>query len=245
MEKSNKILQVDVNSLTYCDDHLTRKIFSNVKFSIDANSIFAIIGKNGTGKTTLLKLILNLLNNNFYNWDGNILLNDVPILACGFDQLKELRRNKVRLILQDAVNCFDPLKKMKFYFTHFYELNELDELLDYFLLPPKNNILEFYPYELSGGMAQRLAIIWGILAKPQLLILDEPNSALDLPLSNLLSRKLKELKKYFTMLIVTQDIDFAINTSENIYCLTESGLHEIGKNNFQKDSVRLLLLKDS
>lgn len=238
MSENQIVLSVNINSIKRNgighNVFLLKKIF----FELKKKEILAIVGPNGIGKTTLLNSFLNLLDCN-YTVDGSISLMGMNLLDSSEKELTKFRKEKTKYIFQDAVNCFDPLRKLAYYFDSSINRNELDFYLSYFLLPSSNNILNKYPGELSIGMAQRLAIIWGLLSKPQLLLLDEPSSALDAPIINLLSYKLKEWSENnnSSVILVTQNIDFAIHTATHISVLTKDGLIHNGKNdipNLQK-----------
>jgi peptide/nickel transport system ATP-binding protein len=224
----------------------SKVLFSNVNFILEKSSIYTLLGNNGVGKTTFLNTLLNLLDRKFYTVKGKINLLGYDVLNSSEEELQSLRKESVRFIFQDAVNCFDPIKKVGYYFNSLSTENDfLDELLDYFLLPKKEIILNYYPYELSGGIAQRIAIIWGIVSKPKLLIIDEPNSALDIPLSVLLSKKLAEISKQndLSILVVTQDLKFAFSAGGKIGLLKPHGITEYNNDdeNFKRLKIELMI----
>lgn len=239
MIENKIVLSVNINSIK--GNGIDRNVFylKKIFFELRRKEILAIIGPNGIGKTTLLNSFLNILDSN-YAVDGSISLMGMDTMSSSEKVLINLRKNVTKYIFQDAANCFDPLRKLTYYFDSSIDKNELDFYLSYFLLPPCDNLLNKYPGELSVGMAQRLAIIWGLLSKPQLLLLDEPSSALDAPIINLLSHKLKEWSEVnnSSIVLVTQNIDFAIHTATHISLLTKDGLIHYSKNdipNLQKN----------
>jgi ABC-type glutathione transport system ATPase component len=205
------------------------QLIKDINFDIPPGSIYTITGKNGSGKTTLIKALTGLLDKALYNISGEVLFENKDLLDLRTNDPYPFRNNKVKYVFQDAVNSFDPLKTIAFYFNKFSnEAGKTEELLDYFLLPKGNSLFNLYPYEISGGMAQRISIILALLAKPDLLIMDEPTSALDSPIVNLLIHKLKEFagSGERSILLVTQDLTFAKELSTRISFLSNHTLSE-------------------
>ncbi len=227
----NKIIcSVDINSIKISAEHNTKTVLQNFQCKFERGLVYAILGKNGTGKTTLLNSISRILDEKSFNVEGRISINQDDIFTCNNQKMQLIRRNFVRYIFQDSQNLFDPLKKLSYYFQDVAatEKNTLAGLFDYFLLPKMDNILNSYPHELSTGMAQRVALIFGFISEAKLLLLDEPNSALDLPISNLLSKKLIEhsREKLTAEVFTTQDLNFAIKTADKIILINNSGYLE-------------------
>jgi ABC-type glutathione transport system ATPase component len=187
-------------------------LLKDINFNLEENCIYTILGKNGSGKSTLIKSLAGLLDPSFYLIEGSIIADNINIMTASENELMDLRRNKIKYVFQDSANSFDPLRKLGYYFNRFgLDKKKSENLLSCFLLPSLNELSEMYPYELSGGMAQRLSLVISLLMKPELLILDEPTSGIDPAIANLFLLKIKEFisadKK--TLLLVTQDIEFA------------------------------------
>ncbi|NWF89972.1 MAG: ABC transporter ATP-binding protein [Ignavibacteriaceae bacterium] len=204
-------------------------LLREVSFELCKNNIYSIVGKNGTGKSTLIKALTGLLDTRFYTIDGEVFYDNVNLLNIDSEQLRKIRKTGIKYVFQDARNCFDPLKKLSYYFknTTSNEL-EVNELLQYFLLPKASELFKLRSYELSGGMAQRISLILALLAHPALIILDEPTSGIDSAIANLFLLKLKEyvITNPSAILVVTQDITFAEKISDKIALLTNHTLTE-------------------
>ena len=236
------MLNVLLNKISITKDNTERIILKDIVFELEKNSIFTILGKNGTGKSTLLKSLTRLLDERFYSVDGKILYNDKDILKMNGSELQKIRREDIKYVFQDPVNSFDHLKTFKYYFKTLTPLSllrrgaggevkkEIDGLLEFFLLPDSKNLFNMYPYEVSGGMAQRISLILALLAKPKIIFLDEPTSGIDAPIVNLLLIKLREfVKEGNAVLMVTQDIELARNVSNKIALLYDSTLSKFSK----------------
>lgn len=202
-------------------------LLKNIEFNLKRNSINTILGKNGSGKTSFILVLTNLLNNSIYDYSITVELFEQNLFNLSRAELEEYRRKNIRYVFQDPIGSFDPLKKIKYYFDLLnIEKTEIEMELDLFRLPSYNRLIKMHSYELSVGMAQRINLVLSVLAKPKLLILDEPTSALDLPFINLLVNRLKEFaaKNENIVLVVTQDISFAKTTSDFISLLSEKQL---------------------
>ena len=203
-----------------------RIILRDVTFKINKGSIYTILGKNGTGKSTLLKSLTGLLDNRFYSVNGKVLYESRDLLSLETDELQNVRKNEIKYVFQDPVNSFDHLKTFSYYFSLVTkDQEEINRLLDFFLLPEAKKLFKMYPYEVSGGMAQRISFILALLAKPKIILLDEPTSGIDAPIVNLLLIKLKEFVGDGNLaLMVTQDLELARNASSKIALLSDCTL---------------------
>lgn len=221
------MLSADIKSVTLLTEDKNRIVLKNIKFNITRGKIYTILGKNGSGKSTLIKSLTSLLPNELYEVSANVVFGETELLNTSAERLIEIRKHKIRYVFQDAVNSFDPLKKIKYYFdlSNVSSL-KIEELLIFFLLPTYKKMSGLHSYELSGGMAQRLLIVLALLANPDLLILDEPTSGVDYAVMNLILLKMKHFVRdnNKSVLIVTQDINFAIKSSDYIAYLSEGSL---------------------
>ena len=116
---------------------------------------------------------------------------------------------------------------MRYYFNRLAkDKEEINILLSYFILPHYSELCKLYPYEVSGGMAQRISFILALLAHPEIIILDEPTSGIDPAISNLFLLKIKEFVSQgdHSVLLVTHDINFAEKISDEIAFLSDGRL---------------------
>ena len=188
----------------------------NINLQLKAGYVYTIIGKNGDGKTTLLKSITNLLDKNKFEIKGSVSYNDINLLQMSSNELMTIRQNKIKYVFQDSLKSFDQLKKLKYYFNMFGNKDEVCKLLEHFKLPSYNELESHYPYELSYGMAQRLGFIFALVSKPEIFLMDEPTSSLDTEIIDLFREKIIEYAKgqNATVLMVTHDIFFAKDISD-------------------------------
>jgi len=221
------MLNVDINSVSIVDEVTSKVILQKIKFDIEKGRVYTILGKNGTGKSTLIKSLTALLPSELYKASGNVLFEGTDLLNASEEKLIEIRRNNIRYVFQDATNSFDPLKKISYYFdlSNISPL-KIEELLIYFSLPSYKKLSALHSYELSGGMAQRLLIVLALLANSDILILDEPTSGVDYAVMNLILLKMKNFVRDNdkSVLIVTQDINFALKSSDQIAYLSDGRL---------------------
>lgn len=221
------MLTVSVEKLIVNKDNSKTILLTDVRFELNKNQIYTIVGKNGTGKTTFIKSLTGLLDKRFYSVSGKVIFEEKDLLSLSDEELKIIRRQKIKYVFQDARNSFDQLKKLKYYFKYLNKpLAEVDETLAYFLLPKSLELSNLHPYEVSGGMAQRISLALALLANPALIILDEPTSGVDSAIANLFLLKLKEFIKDVSssVLLVTHDLSFANMISDKIALITNGKL---------------------
>lgn len=205
------MLKADINDITFKGYSDKIILLKNIHFNLNDGNIYTILGKNGSGKSTLIKSLTNLQEKSSFNVNGKVMFDGKDILSLKQNEINIIRKTKIRYVLQDLTNNFNPIKKLKYYFEKSgCSEEQFDDLLKSFLLPDYKTISELYPYEISGGMAQRLSLLFAMLPEPKLIILDEPTSAIDYLNMNLIKFKLKQFADAGNcVLIVTQDIGFA------------------------------------
>lgn len=215
-----------------------RQLIHNVTFPVPKGHITSIIGESGSGKSMTVSAILGLLPVHAQVW-GDILFNDKNLVEMSPKERVELRKKHFFTVFQDAANSFSPSTKMKhqlFIFTghkqghskmEFYQrmrviLQDLD-LTD--------DIMERYPFELSGGMLQRCMLACALYTEPTLLIADEPTSALDMLIQKDFIDLLKKLndEKGTTILLITHDLDIAASVAHAVVVMKKGEVVETGQ----------------
>jgi ABC-type dipeptide/oligopeptide/nickel transport system ATPase component len=212
------MLKAEINNISIRDDGNKRVLLENLFFQLEKNSINIIVGKNGTGKSTMIRSMTRLLDERFYTITGKVLFNDIDLMGLSYDELLKIRQSRIRYVFQDAINSFDPLRNIGYSFRGFENNPDMKILFEKLMLPDMKGLFRLYPYEISGGMAQRLLLASSLIAQPELLILDEPTSGIDTPISNLILFLMKEfiLKNDNSILLVTQDLQFAEKAGNKI-----------------------------
>lgn len=221
------MLSANIQNIFLDGQDISKVLLSGIRISLPGNSVYTILGKNGSGKSTLIKALTGLLDKRFYTISGEVLWKGKDLLSINQRELIIIRRKEIRYVFQDSLNSLDPLKKIKYYFdTSNISKNKIEELLAEFTLPEYDSIADKHPYELSGGMLQRLNFVLTLAVDPELIILDEPTSAID-SVNSLLA--FKAIRKFVrggdrSALIVTQDIFFAERVSDKIAFLENGSL---------------------
>ena len=224
------ILEYQDLSLNY-DVH---PILQDINLKIEKGNITVIVGQSGSGKSTLLKATLGLLPSNAKIVKGHILFEDNLLK---YEDLDQLRGTKIGMIFQNPLTFFDDFKTIAY---HFYEAlyyhfhldekqakNKAKTLLNQVLLD--ESILEKYPFELSGGMAQRVMIALTLSLQPDLILADEPTSSLDVVSQKQLLDLLLDLKKQTTIVLVTHNIQVAKYLADQIVVIKDGRIIEQGK----------------
>ncbi len=220
------MLSVYIKSIKIKRKNSEKLLLNNINFQLESNRINVILGQNGNGKSTLIKSLTRLLDERFYEVSGSIMFNGKDITLATQDELLTIRKSEIGYVFQDAINSFDPLKKIGYYFRHYKNDVKISSYFEDLLLPPKKVIFNLYPYEVSGGMAQRILFTLALLKDPEILILDEPTSGIDSPISNLVLLKLREFVRSNSkaVLLVTQDLKFAKSAGDRISFLSDGTL---------------------
>lgn len=223
------MIRINLESIALFRTTGKKTLLESICFSMEKNGVYTILGKNGEGKSTLLKSVTGLLDENTFSTTGTVEFNGVDLLSLSLKALVDLRKSKIQYVFQDPVNSFDPLKKLGYYFELYnFDQEEIKREFNHFNLGEPEKIFALYPYEVSGGMAQRIAVILALLKKPKLLLLDEPTSGIDNETIGLVKERLKDFvhQNNAVALIITQDLSFAENFTDFIAYLEDGNLSQ-------------------
>ncbi|MBU2445262.1 MAG: ABC transporter ATP-binding protein [Bacteroidetes bacterium] len=220
----------------------SKVIIDDLSFSIERGEFFTIVGENGSGKSTLAHSLTGLLKPTVFDITGTILLEENNLLKIPKAELEQIRKKEISYIFQNPYASFDPIRRIgsQMMTDQLYASTKIvEEHFSKLKLNSGSNILKKFPFQLSGGMLQRVSAVRAILSNPKLIIADEPTSALDKPISNLFMDYLMSFKNNSgaTILFITQDFKLAAKYSDKIAVLKSGKIHSIHqRNEFLKSS---------
>ena len=205
MEEKTKVLEVKDLSVSYTVANVKTHILEDVSFAVSKGKSVGIVGESGCGKTTTMRAILNVLPSNGNVEKGEILYcgEDVQDVQC---QTAGIPAKGAGMIFQDPSSALNPVISIKNQFlealkyahkdkklTKAQLLEKAGKSLEAVSLADPERILNSYPFQLSGGMRQRVCIAMTLAAERQLLLADEPGTALDVTIQDQILRLIKQL----------------------------------------------------
>lgn len=216
-------------------------IIKGLSLGVFSGECLAIVGESGSGKTVLSKSIMGLLDKNGWIEGGSIFYKgvDLALYKKEKDWLK-IRGKEISMVFQEPMSSLNPLKtvgnQIKESIVLHTDLNAREckkkaiELLKEVGIPNPEKRYKHYPYQLSGGMRQRVAIAIAIACRPKLLICDEPTTSLDLTIQIQILDLIKRIaKKYnLTIIYITHDFGVVANIADRVAVMYSGDIIEIG-----------------
>ena len=212
----------------------------NISFSLQPGEILGIVGESGSGKTTVIRAVLGLLAGGGKVTEGSITFEGEDLLSYTPEQWRKLRGSDISMIFQDSGAMMNPTRKVGKVFTEYILTHENISkkeawskgiaMLERMRLPSPDNIMESYPFQLSGGMRQRVGIAMGMTYQPKLLLADEPTSALDVTTQAQIVRQMMKLRDdYHTgIIVVTHNLGVAAYMSDYIVVMKNGRMEDQG-----------------
>jgi peptide/nickel transport system ATP-binding protein len=211
-----------------------------VNLSLERSELLGIVGESGSGKSTLAYALIKLLPRNAIIRSGEVVFDGMSLLGASEAELKGIRGKKISMVFQDPMTSLNPLFKVKDQICRVLELHRDVErkeaerlsadLLRDVELPDPEQVLDSYPFQLSGGMQQRVMIAMALSAQPDLIIADEPTSAVDATIQvqilELLSRLRRE--REFSMLFVTHSLEVVSAVCDKVAVMYAGSIVETG-----------------
>lgn len=219
------LLSVDNLSISFGDKAIVR----NISFELERGKTLAIVGESGAGKSLLAQSILQLLPYpHAHHPSGEISINGKALVGQGEAVLKAIRGNKVSMIFQEPMTSLNPLHTVQKQvaetllihkgITGKQAITRTLELLDLVGIESPETRLKSYPHELSGGQRQRVMIAMALANEPELLIADEPTTALDVTIQKQILDLLQSLQQRLNMgiLLITHDLHIVKSIAHDV-----------------------------
>jgi peptide/nickel transport system ATP-binding protein len=238
MESSSeaKLSVLDLQAQYFMDDGVIKAV-DNISFTINKNESLGIAGESACGKSSLGAAILRIMQPPGKVIGGNIILDGIDIAKLSdADFNKTIRWKKISMVFQGAMNSLDPVYTIGYQLREILEQHsfkgsiddKISESLEQVGLD--QSVSKKYPHELSGGMKQRVVIAMALLLEPDVVIADEPTTALDVLVQAQIINLLKRLKKEkaMTIIIITHDMTIISEIADKIGIMYAGQIVEFG-----------------
>ena len=233
---NREILNLKNLSVSYGDIN----ILKDIDLSLKKGEILGIVGESGSGKSTLIKSIMGILDENA-SIDGEINFEGKDLASLSLKDYRKIKGKEISMIFQNPTEYFNPTRKISKQFIETirshndiskHEIQKKSLNTFKFLgLQDGKKIWNSYPFELSGGMNQRVAIALSIMLEPKILLADEPTSALDVTVQAQVVKELLKLRQKLntSIILVTHNIGVASYMSHNIGVMYGGRIIEYGE----------------
>ncbi len=215
---------LEIRNLSVVSSDNSKKILDDINIFLKEGDFLGILGESGCGKTTLLNVVTGMIDKNLKVSGEVLFLRD--------------DYKKISMILQDSINSLNPYEKIRnqlfeTYIFHNGEKNVEQKvilLLEELGFNNADSILDKYPYELSGGMKQRISIVLSIMTNPKILLADEPTTSLDILNQIRFIKFLKNIcyKKNISLIYVSHDIKILSAICDRIIVMKDGKIIEEG-----------------
>ena len=211
-----------------------------ISFSLDSGEVLSLVGESGSGKTSVIRAILGCLPHEGRVNEGEIIFSGVNMLENTPKMWRDISGRNISMIFQDSGSMMNPIRTIGSQFVEYIlehssmepqkAEKEAKEMLERMQLPNPDTIMDSFPFELSGGMRQRVGVAMAMFFRPQLLLADEPTSALDVTTQ---AQVVKELMKICredgtAIILVTHNLGVATYMSDKIMVMQNGHVVEEG-----------------
>lgn len=251
------MLEVNNLSIFFPSNTLENEVVKKISFKLDKNKILGIVGESGSGKSVTSLSLLGLLPDKAMV-KGQIFYEGTDVVGFSNKDFQKIRGNKIGMIFQEPMSSLNPTKtcgaQVSEILRRHTNLNkkaiheEVLTLFDKVQLPSPKRIFNSYPHQISGGQKQRVMIAIAIACKPDLLIADEPTTALDVTVQKEIISLLKELQKKTEMSIIfiSHDLSLISQIADDLIVLYKGAIVEKGTaidifRNPQKEYTKALI----
>ena len=235
-----KILETKDLNVMFENKDLKTYAVNGISFDVYENESLGIVGESGSGKSVTAKAIMNLLDKNA-KINGKVTYKERDLLKLDDIELRKIRGDEISMIFQDPMTSLNPLFKIKTQMKRLIKIHrkninnkEIEELSIKYLemvgITDANTRINSYPHEFSGGMRQRVMIAMGLCLNPEIIIADEPTTALDVTIQAQVLNLLNNIKEdnSNTLILITHDLGVVANTCDRVLVMYGGRIMEIG-----------------
>jgi microcin C transport system ATP-binding protein len=240
-EPNNPLLQIKDLSVAFSQGGKTTHAVNKISFDINKGETVALVGESGSGKSVSALSVLKLLSYPAASHpSGEILFNGKDLMQASPSELRDVRGNDITMIFQEPMTSLNPLHSIELQISEILHLHQnispqdartgvLDLLNQVGIRDPEKR-LNAYPHELSGGQRQRVMIAMALANRPELLIADEPTTALDVTVQAQILKLLRKLKDQhgMSMLFITHDLGIVRKIADRVCVMTNGEIVETG-----------------
>ncbi|MBS1523016.1 MAG: ABC transporter ATP-binding protein [Bacteroidetes bacterium] len=213
----------------------------DTSFTLNKGETIGIVGESGSGKSVTSLAIMRLHNSGNTVINGEILLNDTDILQLPEDEMREIRGNRIAMIFQEPMTSLNPVLTCGFQVTEAIRFHlgmskreakeKTIKLFNEVQLPRPESIFDSYPHQLSGGQKQRVMIAMALSCDPEILIADEPTTALDVTVQKTIIELLLRLKadRHMSLIFISHDLGVVSEIADRVIVMYKGNIVEEGK----------------
>lgn len=209
------------------------KAVNGVSYSVESGRTLGVVGESGSGKSVSAMSILRLLDGNGFIDSGEIIFDGDDMVKLPISEMQKIRGNKVSVIFQEPMTSLNPVFTVERQISESFIIHqgktkreaalESVKMLEDVKIPNPEAVTKQYPFQLSGGMRQRVMIAMALACKPKLLIADEPTTALDVTIQAQILKLMNDLKreKKTSILFITHDLGVINEMADDVavmYC---------------------------
>ena len=239
LKPGDELLRVENLTVEYTSGKKVVSAVNDVSFSLQVGRTLGLVGETGAGKTTIAKSILRILPYPPARIvGGRILLEGEDLNELSEETLRQIRGGKIAMIFQDPMTALNPLMTVGDQIAEVLQLhndydrktavNRAKEMLQTVGIPSERYIE--YPHQFSGGMKQRVVIAMALACDPELILADEPTTALDVTIQAQVLDLINELKQTFntSMILITHDLGVIAQTCDDVAMIYAGSIVEMG-----------------
>ncbi len=231
---------LEIQNITVNYNKSGKPAVENFSLAVKQGEICCLVGESGSGKTSVIRAVMGDLSGQGMVAQGDIFFKGESLLSYTANDWRTIYGTEISMIFQDTGAMLNPIRTIGSQFVEYirahgaYTRKEAwkkgVQMLEGACLPDGENIMKSYPFQLSGGMKQRVGIAFAMVFKPKLLLADEPTSALDITMQAQMIRQMMKLREEYgtSIIMITHNLALAAYMSDHIVVMKDGKIADSG-----------------